>query len=352
MLHNFGGRTGLYGALQSVASLPAVAYRQAPNMVGMGLTPEAIETNVIVYDLMMEMPWRVYLNRSGILGDQLNQWVLNFTVRRYGGYSSHAADAWALLAHTVYNCTVPMQGTVHSLIATRPITSIGNGNKLYYDPRVVIEALTYLVNASTIHAFAQQETLQHDIASVTRQMLSNGFLVFFSNMMGAFEANNTSAFDKWSQILLNTILDTDTIVLTQKMWLVGKWIADARAWGTTPAEVAQYEFNARNQLTLWGPQTSVLRDYAYKLWAGLVRDFYYMRWRLFVAELGDALANRTPFDYAVFEAKVEVAEYAWCLENKTYTATPLGDAVGLAAQMLAKYKPLVEEGTMVMSMGV
>jgi len=49
---------------------------------------------------------------------------------------------------------------------------------------------------------------------------------------------------------------------------------------------------------------------------------------------------------------VEVAEYAWCLENKTYTATPLGDAVGLAAQMLAKYKPLVEEGTMVMSMGM
>jgi hypothetical protein len=41
---NFGGRSGIYGAIQSIASNPAIAYSQASNMVGMGLTPEAIET--------------------------------------------------------------------------------------------------------------------------------------------------------------------------------------------------------------------------------------------------------------------------------------------------------------------
>ncbi len=45
MLHNFGQRTGIYGALQNIAVGPAVAFAQAPkNMVGMGLTPEGIET--------------------------------------------------------------------------------------------------------------------------------------------------------------------------------------------------------------------------------------------------------------------------------------------------------------------
>lgn len=44
MLNNFGGRTGMYGELHVIASQPAVAYSQASNLVGMGLTPEAIET--------------------------------------------------------------------------------------------------------------------------------------------------------------------------------------------------------------------------------------------------------------------------------------------------------------------
>lgn len=38
------------------------------------------------------------------------------------------------------------------------------------------------------------------------------------------------------------------------MWLVGNWIADAKKWGTNQEEIVQYEFNARNQITLWGRQ--------------------------------------------------------------------------------------------------
>lgn len=49
------------------------------------------------------------------------------------------------------------------------------------------------------------------------------------------------------------------------MWLVGKWISDARAWGTNPTESAQYEFNARNQLTLWGPAVFPPPPYYYYL---------------------------------------------------------------------------------------
>jgi len=341
MLHNFGGRTGLYGALQNVASWPALTYSQAPNMVGMGLTPEAIETNVIVYDLMMEMPWRVQANRPHGLLDQLDQWVLNFTVRRYGGFSAQASAAWSLLQHTVYNCSRPMEGPPRSMIASRPTMTIDPVHALYYDPRVVVQALQLLVNASAVHAFAQQETFQHDIASITRQMLSNVFMVFFSSMMDAYNSKNLTNFQHWSQLLLSTILDTDTIVKTQKMWLVGKWIADARAWGTTPEEVSLYEFNARNQLTLWGPSNSALFDYAYKLWGGLVHDFYYMRWELFCIELGDALAHGRVFDYSAFVAQVQDLEYKWSLANNTYPEVPEGNAVQLAAQMLARYAPLV-----------
>jgi alpha-N-acetylglucosaminidase len=52
MLHNFGGRTGLYGRLDAVASAPLQARAQTPYMVGVGMAPEAIENNPVMYELM------------------------------------------------------------------------------------------------------------------------------------------------------------------------------------------------------------------------------------------------------------------------------------------------------------
>ena len=110
-------------------------------------------------------------------------------------------------------------------------------------------------------------------------------------MMNNYNSKNTTGFTQWSSVLLESvskktmkgkneegketkkekeddlflhsflnyffnkqnIIDMDSVVSTQYMWLVGKWINDARQWGTSTEERALYEFNARNQLTLWGP---------------------------------------------------------------------------------------------------
>ena len=54
LLHNFGGLRGIYGNLSKIGTLP-VASRKTPGntMVGVGMTPEAIEHNPVVYDLMV-----------------------------------------------------------------------------------------------------------------------------------------------------------------------------------------------------------------------------------------------------------------------------------------------------------
>ena len=64
--------------------------------------------------------------------------------------------------------------------------------------------------------------------------------------------------------------DLDTLLGTDVNFLLGQWQQDALAYGTTPEEVANLEFNARNQLTLWG-YSGALTDYAAKHWNGLVR---------------------------------------------------------------------------------
>ena len=54
MLHNHGGIRGIYGNLTSIGNDPVDArLATGSTMVGVGMTPEAIEHNPIVYDLMV-----------------------------------------------------------------------------------------------------------------------------------------------------------------------------------------------------------------------------------------------------------------------------------------------------------
>nr|CAD7261564.1 unnamed protein product [Timema shepardi] len=59
MLHNFGGTLGLFGSMSIINQKVFVA-RALPNgtLVGTGLTPEGINQNYVIYDLMTEMSWR------------------------------------------------------------------------------------------------------------------------------------------------------------------------------------------------------------------------------------------------------------------------------------------------------
>ena len=54
LLHNFGGMRGIYGNLDQIATDPiATASASGSTFIGIGLTPEAIEQNPVVYDLMV-----------------------------------------------------------------------------------------------------------------------------------------------------------------------------------------------------------------------------------------------------------------------------------------------------------
>ena len=71
-----------------------------------------------------------------------------------------------------------------------------------------------------------------------------------------------------------------------------------------------YEWNARTQVTLWGPETEGLHDYAYKLWSGLVGRFYLGRWQRWFAALQAAQRDQS-LDVAAFQEQIIEWEEAW-----------------------------------------
>ncbi|OAE21643.1 hypothetical protein AXG93_2619s1110 [Marchantia polymorpha subsp. ruderalis] len=98
MLHNFGGNLEMYGRVDTIGSAPIEALR-SPNstMVGVGMCMEGIEHNPVVYELMGEMSFRSE-------AVQLEDWISDYSSRRYGTASGGAQAAWKVLHHTIYNC--------------------------------------------------------------------------------------------------------------------------------------------------------------------------------------------------------------------------------------------------------
>ena len=63
-----------------------------------------------------------------------------------------------------------------------------------------------------------------------------------------------------SLVFLELLEDLDRILATNKNFMLGPWLESARALATNNQERKLYEFNARNQITLWGPDGQIL-DY-------------------------------------------------------------------------------------------
>lgn len=62
-------------------------------MIGLGVTPEGINQNYIVYDLMSEMAYRPE-------SLDLDPFVDHYIYRRYGDFDNNVSDAWQILKVT------------------------------------------------------------------------------------------------------------------------------------------------------------------------------------------------------------------------------------------------------------
>ena len=68
-------------------------------MIGTGLTPEGIEQNDMMYELMNEMGYRI----KALNSVELKDWIKYYALRRYGGTNDNIVKVWKLLIHSVYN---------------------------------------------------------------------------------------------------------------------------------------------------------------------------------------------------------------------------------------------------------
>ena len=367
-IFNFGGRSGVYGRVPTVAkAVPnAVAANTSfsASMVGTGAAPEAIETSPIMYDLLFESAWR-----GAQAFDDVAGWVRGWAARRYATFGvttpAAALEAWVRLLDGPLGTTRVQEGPVASILAARPAPALPqvsccDRSDLGYDPQVVLDAWRMLLSAGASGTLAAQPTFLHDVADIGIQALSNLALAAHKGAAGAMREGNLTAFRAAAGRLLSIIDDAESLAATQEGRLLGQWIATARACATdesgAEARAAAalagegnaassalaladlYERNARNLISLWGGPTSRLHEYSYRLWGGMIRTFYRPRWAKWLADVEAAMAAGERFNQSRFDADIEQWEYAWGQQTGVdLPTTPSGGALQLAEAVHARH---------------
>lgn len=133
--------------------------------------------------------------------------------------------------------------------------------------------------------------------------------------------------------------DLDALLASDTNFLMGHWVADARAWGAGNASWADdLEEEARNQVTVWGVVGSDVSDYAAKNgWSGLVARYYGSRWDLHTQYVLAAAASGQPVNWTAYGNDLAALEAGWLQDRTPFPTTPSGNALAAASAALAAY---------------
>ena len=336
MLHNFGGRSGLHGRLETTMNGYFDALAKGNNCQGIGATPEGIETNPILYDMLFELPWMDVNNRP-----TADEWLEEYAHSRYGVQNEKALSALKNLKKSVWDCKVNQQGTSEAVILARPNWTVSkvsswSTSAIYWDTQDVLQAadeLYAIKDAVTAHGGQDGiANYNYDFIDVVRQSMVD----YAAQLLPLINAarGNDAEYTRLYQLYLQLMLDLDAMLSYDENFKLERWTSLARniadeVEGTTENDRNWLEWNARTQVTVWAYNDNDLHDYSNRCWAGLIKDFHYKRWEKFFTTKGGSFSGGW---FSGFE-------YPWTVDfNNTYNLAGDYSQVVIPTDMTATEK--------------
>ena len=366
---NFGGRSGLMGRLNNLADNYFTYKNKYATVKGVGVAPEAIEQTPVTYDLIFELPW---MDSK----PDMQAWVKEYATARYGADNEVAQEAWELLRQGVLNYGADaIQGPVEDVWGARPNLDARPasawGKTIHHAGKTYTKERRQMLIDATYKLLSQHKALDLKRGSINESnynydLVELGGAVLadyaYDLLLGIKEAKEAAGenFSKDENYIIRRdaflalIADVDELKGTNLNFRLGKWTEEARdaaaeVVGATTATADWYEFNnARTLITTWGDydqnNRGRLRDYSYRSWQGLLKDYYLPRWEYFFAN--DCKGT----DYFYFEwnwahgmehSVGQTAKSATPLTKKQagyrYSREPEGNTVKVLKKLLDKY---------------
>jgi alpha-N-acetylglucosaminidase len=347
-LWEFGGRTTMGAPLYDYAvRMPKMAKLPGSRIVGTALFTEGLDTNPFAFDLYTEMAWH-----SDPV--DLSAWTDEYAVRRYGGEDAHAKRAWQIILKTAYgyradgNKNHGERDAAHdSLFSAQPsLTTLHaatwSPDVMRYRAGDLQPALTELLQVAP--RLRTSETYQYDLVDLARQVMANESRNMLPQIKAEYESGDRARFTELTARWLHRMRLLDSLLQTNEYFLLGRWLQFVPAWASSPAELAQLNYDARSILTTWGDRRASefgLHEYANRDWAGLIADYYMPRWKMYFDSLSVSLDTKSPpkpIDWYTFGDE-------WNRRSTKYDALPAGQSYAAALAIARDLKLAPQNGT-------
>ena len=344
-LHNFGGNPGMWGNLTHLLQRPQEDINNSEGtMIGIGITMEAIEQNYVVYEAVLENKWL-----DGKV-ENISKWVEDYSSRRYGDDNiPQVKEAWEIMRQNIY------YAPTHNVSQIERVPSFVTNNIIDPENLTIYQKYKYsvgikltgtienlwkawglLLEDEVINKLKDIDTYNHDLVDLGVNILTNEFDIERKIFTSAYNNKSLEELQASGKKLLTFIEEADKLLSSDKIYLLGRWINSAIK--IAPSKYKDlFEFNARNLVTLWGPDGNI-NDYAAKSWAGLYNGYYCKRWKLFIDEVIDAIESGKEFNINQFRAEAMNFSKNWQYENNTYSSDPIGNTSIIAKELYDKYK--------------
>ncbi len=278
-INNYGGNSQLGGNLPflSCDATSMLASPKREKIAGFGISPEGIENNEVVYELLTQMAWTS-------ADFNIKSYIPEFAKQRYGQTDEYITEAWLELLGSVY-----AKNNFHPLNLYQARPPYASNVNMKDDPGLNHATALFI---RSIKKYSASPLFKTDLALLVTQYAGNKVDILLQRALDLNNLGNISeskrAFDRAFELML--MMDGLTSSMPDQR--LERLIDNARKYGYTKEESDYYETNAKRQLTQWGNNaTPVLNEYASRVWSGLIRGYYLGRWSAYARSLqtGEAL---------------------------------------------------------------
>lgn len=312
---NMGGKSGMTGILSFYANahLKALRSENRGQLIGYGMAPEGIENNEVIYELIADAGW----SQKEI---DLNAWLKNYSLSRYGDYPQELDDFWKKMQQSVYGSFTDHPRYNWQFRPGLVRQGSINANKAFYEG---IERL-----AEAAHRLKKSPLFVDDFREWTVAYLGGKIELLSQQIEEAYLYGEKNRAYQLEEQFIELMKGADQLLATHPVKDLTTWLNYARQKGYPSKELADYyERNARRIVTIWGPPVD---DYAARIWSGLIRDYYLPRWEHYFEQKRSGKS----FDFATWERK-------WVEEQKGLSSVNIpSDWVDRAIELIDKAKSI------------
>ena len=326
-LGNFGGNIRMMGNFHQASERIEDAFeRGGDNFVGIGSTLEGFGVNMFMYEYILDKAWAAGMTDV--------DWVKALAARRTGFADPEAENVWKTLTDSIY-----IAGSCSSqtpLACARPClegfwhwTAI---HPVRYDNATLVRAWKQLLEVPS-----ERDTYMSDIVNIGTQALGNHFADLRDQLTGAYMSSDIEKARECVRVMTELLDDLDALAACDPQLSLKRWLYDASSCAKTEEEAAYYRRNARTLITIWGQQCSI-RDYATRLWSGLVSSYYAPRWHMYFDEILSCIQEGREYDQVEFFKKCEKFEDNWAANDSEIFYNEPVSPVNFSKELIYKYQ--------------